>query len=343
MMKLEVTEHIDARQWDEHICSVGGNICHSSSRADYVLANDPNTTVRFLSLLSDTGELIGAAVGFQSRSPRKMLAPFTGRFWLDSLPAVRLDVEDALMTFLQQLEDYARSGGIIELDIGSSATGAGAVELETLGFDLTRRMEFELNLDLSEDELLKGMEYKRRKNINKAKRLGVLIEEMSDEEGIAELRRLQGHSSERIVARGGRDITHKHQSSRDPVQVLLDSGLGRIVVARVNDEIVSAGLFTHFNHLVYHTLSGHSAEALKSQAPTFLIWDTILRYKQEGARRFNFGGCKISAVNEGDPEHGVYVYKKAFGAECIECASGHKILKKTTQAVLRRLKRWLQR
>ena len=339
-MKLEVTDYVDARQWNAKICSVGGNICHSSAQADYVVANHPNTTAQYLSLLSDTGELLGVAVGFQSRSPRKLIAPFTGRFWLDSVPAVRPDVEDGLMQFLRQLEDYARSGGNTELDIGSSATGAGAVELETLGFDLTKRMEFELNLDLSEDELLKAMEYKRRKNINKARRLGVLIEDLPGEQGIAELRRLQGHSGQRIVARGGRDITYKQHSGTDPVRILLESGLGRIVVARVNDEIVSAGLFTHFNHLVYHTLSGHSADALKSQAPTFLIWDMILRYKKEGARRFNFGGCKISAVNQGDPEHGVYVYKKAFGAECIECTSGHKILKKTTYAVLRRLKSW---
>ncbi len=342
-MNLEVTEHVDARQWDAAVCSVGGNICHASAHADYIVAGHPNTKARFLSLLSDTGEWLGATLGFQSRSPRKMLAPFTGRFWLDSLPAVKPDATDALMQFLRQLEEYVRSTGNAELEIGSSATDAGAAELEILGFDLTKRMEFELNLDLSEEELLKAMEYKRRKNINKARRLGVQIEELSNDQGIAELRRLQGHSGQRIVARGGRDITYKQQRSSDPIQVLLESGLGRIVVARVNDEIVSAGLFTHFNHLVYHTLSGHSADALKSQAPTFLIWESIVRYKQEGARRFNFGGCKITAVNEGDPEHGVYVYKKAFGAECRECTSGRKILKKTTHAMMRSLKSWLHR
>ena len=92
-MKLEVTDYVDARQWNAKICSVGGNICHSSAQADYVVANHPNTTAQYLSLLSDTGELLGVAVGFQSRSPRKLIAPFTGRFLLDSVPALRPDVE----------------------------------------------------------------------------------------------------------------------------------------------------------------------------------------------------------------------------------------------------------
>jgi GNAT acetyltransferase-like protein len=342
-MKLEILEQVETQDWDANMCSLGGTICHASAQAEYILSEQSNTTARRLILISDAGERIGAAVGFQTRSPRKWIAPFTGRFWLVSAPVVRPDVEDGLLQFLRQLEDYARAEGNAELEIGSSASHAGAAELETLGFDLTQRLEFELDLEKTEEELFEAMEYKRRKNIRKAKRSDVIIEELPGEQGIAELRRLQGHSSERIVARGGRDITHTQPQSADPVMILLESGLGRIVVARVHDEIVSAGLFTHFNHLVYHTLSGHSAAALKTQAPTLLIWETVLRYKQEGARRFNFGGCKISAVNEGDPEHGVYVYKKAFGAECIACTSGHKILKKTTHAIMRRLKKWARR
>ena len=72
-------------------------------------------------------------------------------------------------------------------------------------------------------------------------------------------------------------------------------------------------------------------------------WETILRYKKEGAQKFNFGGCKIEAVNEGDPEHGVYVYKKAFGTQCVDCCSGYKILKKKTYALYRGLKKIIGR
>jgi len=324
--------------WDNTIVSLGGTISHTSTYARYVTASQTNVTPRYLTLMSEEGILIGAALGFQSRSSYRLLAPFTGRFWLVSIPAVRSDVDNALLEFLRQLELYAHKSQNAELEIGSFACDIGSMELEKLGYRLIKRFEFELDLTPAEEQLFEAMEYKRRKNINKAKRNGVIIQDITGEQGVAHLRRLQGHSSERIVARGGRDITHQYQQAGDPVMILLESGMTRIIGARVNDEIVSAGLFTCFNHLVYHTLSGHSAEAFKSQAPTLLIWDTILQYKLQGAKKFNFGGCKISAVHEGDPEHGVYVYKKAFGTQCISCTSGHKILRKNTYAAIRLLK-----
>ena len=108
-------------------------------------------------------------------------------------------------------------------------------------------------------------------------------------------------------------------------------------------QVVSAGLFTHFNRLVYHTLSGHGEEALRTQAPTLLLWETIKRYKAEGAERFNFGGCPVSAADEANPSHGVYVYKMGFGGRRYECTSGHKVLRKAAYGAMRGLRRLLRR
>jgi lipid II:glycine glycyltransferase (peptidoglycan interpeptide bridge formation enzyme) len=127
------------------------------------------------------------------------------------------------------------------------------------------------------------------------------------------------------------------------VRILLDAGVARIVGAELDGQIVSAGLFTLFNGLVYHTLSGHSTVGTEAQAPTLLLWETIKRYRGEGAKRFNFGGCSASAIEEGSPEHGVYVYKNAFGGECIECTSGRKVLRTVRYGLARGLKAALGR
>jgi len=342
-MELQVKDNVEPTGWNAAITSLGGTINHSSTWAGYIRAAQPNAVPRYMTLVSGDGEIVAAALGFETRSTRRLLAPLTGRLEVATMPVVRAGDEVALPEFLRRLEQYARKCGCTELFVGSSASRSGAEELEQSGFALTRRLEFELAIGRPEDDLLKAMQYKRRKNIKKAMRMGVNIRDLPGEEGVSELRRLQGHSSERILARGGRDITHEGPSSADPVMVLLDSGLGRIVCAEVNGQVVSAGLFTCFNGLVYHTLSGHSSEALKTQAPTLLIWETIRRYRGEGAGRFNFGGCKIEAVNEGHPEHGVYSYKKAFGTECIKCASGTKILRKTAHRIVHCLKVLLRR
>jgi len=287
-----------------------------------------------MTLRSQEGTVEGIALGFREQSHRRLLAPFTRRLWFDTMPAVAEGDRERLEEFLRQLEAYARGSGITVLDVGSYACPGTRESLEKLGFRVTRRLEFELSLSATEEDLWQGMEYKRRKNIKKGDRMGVIVRDLPGDDGVTALRQLQGESSKRIVARGGGNITYKGEPGRDPVRVLLDAGLGRMVVAESEGKIVSAGLFTCFNGLVYHTLSGHSEEGLRCQAPTFLLWKTINRYRTEGARRFNFGGCSITALDEGSPEHGVYAYKKDFGGECIECASGRKVLRRTMHGVM---------
>ena len=341
-MRLQIAERFDGEPWDARVREFGGTIFHSSAWASYTMAGQPDVSPRFITLLSNEGDPVGIALGFQARSPRKVLAPLTGRLWFDTPQVVRGDDPERLAEFLRLLESYARKEGCVEMGVGSFAACDSDVGLEKQGFRTTKYWEFVLGLELSEDDLWNQFEYKRRKNIKKAMNGGVRIRPMPAEEGIAHLRRLQGESSQRIVERGGPDITYKGDPERDPVLSLIRSGLGRLVGAEADGEVVSAGLFTYFNGLVYHTLSGHSGKALQTQAPTLLLWETLKRYRAEGAVAFNFGGCSIDAVKEGSPEHGVYAYKKAFGGQCVERTSGVKILRPTAHKAVAFLKSLLR-
>jgi hypothetical protein len=342
-MRLDVADAVDPSQWNETVRSLGGSIYHSADWAAYTLAANPSAIARFLTLRADDGRPIGAALAFRVRSSQRLLAALTGRSWLDAIPAVNGGDEELIGEFIDRLVADSRAAGDVELEVGSFASFAGRETLAAREFELNHRFEFELNLEESEESLWDGMEYKRRKNINKAQRSGVVLEDLDPEEGVAALRRLQGASSERIVARGGPDITYKSKQPADPLLTVLDSGLARIVGARVNGDVVSAGLFTCFNGLVYHTLSGHGEAALRTQAPTLLLWETIKRYKAEGARRFNFGGCPVSAADEEDPSHGVYVYKMGFGGVRRECATGRKVLRQAAEQAVRGLRRLLRK
>jgi hypothetical protein len=342
-MRLEVKESVDRKQWDAAACLAGGSVFHSSAWANYTVEELPRAVPQFVSLLSDQGDIEGVALGFYEQSPKMLIKSLSGRLWFDALPAVRREHPEALAEFIRLLESHARAAGAVELFFDSFAYRGGAHELEQTGFEVTRRLEFELDLERSEDELWNGLEYKRAKNIKKAMRLGVLIHNLPESEGLAELRRLQSESGQRIVERGGPDITYKGRDGQDPVETLLKSGCARIMGAEVEGAIVSAGLFTNFNGLVYYNLSGHSRRAMETQAGTLMLWETIKQYRSEGAMRFNFGGCKFDAVNEDSSEHGVYVYKKAFGAATLECASGQKILRPAARKVVGTLKTVLGR
>ena len=336
MSRFEVSEQPDPACWDASVCAVGGTVFHSSAWAHYVVLERGNAVPQFFTLYGEGGAIVGVALGFRAQSGRALLGPISGRLWLDAVPAVLGGDPGTLRAFVRHLEEYASAAGAVELAVGSFAYRGGSDALEDLGFELRRRFEFELALDPPEEALWSALEHKRRKNVKKGLRLNVTVTDLTGDEGIAELRRLQSASGERIAQRGGPRIG-THSSSIDPIAVLLEAGVARIIGAKLDGRWVSAGLFTCFNGLVYHTLSGHEQVALETQAPTLLLWETIKRYRREGARRFNLGGASIGAVDPRSPEHGVYEYKRAFGGVTLECASGTKTLRRTAKRLLRLL------
>jgi hypothetical protein len=288
-------------------------------------------------MLSAGDAPLGVALGFLTRSSRRILAPLTSRLWFDSLPAVPAPLA---ARFVEQLEVAALDLGCLELTFGSYGYRGGSEVLRTRGYVLTERLEFEIDLSPGEDDLWKGMEHKRRKNVNKSRRAGVVVEEMPLAVGLEELYRLHEVGWERIQRRGVAGSGGLEAVRNDPPErELIEAGLGRLVGARLDREWLTVSLFTRFADQVYHVLSGHSPRALEVQAPTQLLWESMLRYRSEEARWFNFGGCAASAREPGSPEHGVMDYKRAFGGACLECASGSTILRPARAAVARALRR----
>ncbi|MFW6061343.1 MAG: hypothetical protein ACOC93_00895, partial [Planctomycetota bacterium] len=206
-MTLEIREDVAPAGWDERVASLDGTVFHTSAYAEHICVADPNAAARFVSLLSDDGEPLAVALAFESRSDKAVLAPLTGTFRLASLPAVGQGGLELSEQFLRLTEPEARTRGNVVLAVESLGAVGRGEELGTLGYEQTHRLEFELPLDRDDDTLWSGMEHKRRKNVKKAQRNEVTLRDMPGADGLAELRRLQGRSADRIVARGGKDIS----------------------------------------------------------------------------------------------------------------------------------------
>jgi hypothetical protein len=314
----------DGTRWDDAVRAGGGSVFHSSAWALYIRAADVNATPQFIRFEGEAGETRGYALGFRAQSRRPVVGALTRRFWLETLPMTG-DAE-TLGSVLRLLEEAARDAGDVVLDIGSYAAGDRGSVLETLGYASRPRFEFVMSLEPTPDDLWKGMDGARRRAIRRGGRSGVIVEELSPEEGVGILRRLMDASLERIVQRGGRLARYAGDSAADPVRVLVETGVGRIVGARVGGDWVSAILLTTFDGRVYHVMSGNTRSALETAAPSVLFWECIQWSRSRGDREFNLGGCAAEALDPGSAEHGVYRYKAAFGGTQVRCVSGTKAL-----------------
>ncbi len=323
-MRWEVARD-EPPDWDERLKAAGGTIFHSTAWAAYVLAEQPDNSPIFLTGTASAGDVRAMALAFHSQSQRRLLAAVTGRVQLDSRPTCADEASERAM--LDHVERVARDLGAVELSVGSFAAPDRVPSLESLGYTPTRRLEFEVHLQQADDALLRGMDVRRRQKIRKAQKSGVEIRSLDGDAGLYRFRELQTASSERIVQRGGPQIGFAGEPGDDPVRVLLDRGVAQLVGAFVDDDCVSAALFTHFGGLVYYAMSGHDARGFASQAPTQLLWETMRRYREAGITRFNLGGCGEDATREESPEHGVFMYKKSFGGACLNCTTGTRVLR----------------
>ena len=333
MSELRIASRVDPASWNASLRTFDGTIFHSAEWASYIMAEQPLVRSAFYTLLDDEGSVAGLALGFARTSSRNLAAPFSRRRWLDALPAVRENSATYVSSFLGLIERESRRAGDVTLRIGSFASPRGEAPLRSLGYSIGHRLEFELDLIKDEKSLWEGVDIKRRQRIKKAMKTNVEVRELPVDEGVFHLRRLQEASFVRIVARGGPSLNKSESAAGDSITTLASAGVGRFVGGFVGGDCVSASFFTTFNGLAYQALSGHDAKALATQAPSLVLWEMVLRFRSEGIKRLNFGGCGIGALDEGSPEHGVYTYKKAFGGARLDCASGEKILRPAVRRV----------
>jgi len=333
MSQLRVASQAEAASWNKSISALDGTIFHSAEWANATIADHPHARAIFYTLVDDDGSVAGQAIGFRQLSARNFAASFSGRLWLDALPAVRAQSPAASSRFLSLIERESRRAGDVTMRVGSFASPASETILGPLGYSLSKRLEFELDLTKPEKTLWEAVDIKRRQRVRKAMKNGVEVRDLSADEGVFQLRRLQEASFVRVVARGGPALGKRDSVASDPINGLLGGGAGRIVGGFVGGQCVSASFFSTFNGLAYYALSGHDDAALTSQAPSLVLWEMVLRFKQEGFKTLNLGGCGIGAIDVQSSEHGVYTYKKAFGGSQLVCASGEKILRPTVRRV----------
>jgi hypothetical protein len=284
-------------------------------------------------MVGPDGSVAGLAIGFRRRPSRNPAAAFKRRRSLDAFPATRDGSMASASTFLDLIESDCRRAGDVTLRVGSFACPGGETTLASLGYSISRRLEFELDLTEDDKSLWQRVDIKRRQRIRKAMKSGIEVRELPLDEGVFHLRRLQEASSVRISARGGPSRNKRESAAGDPITDLVGAGLGRVVGGFADGECVSASFFTTFNGLAYLALSGHDERGLATQAPSLVLWEMVLRFQDQGFKTLNLGGCGIGALDESSSEHGVYTYKRAFGGRQLNCASGERVLRPAIRRV----------
>jgi lipid II:glycine glycyltransferase (peptidoglycan interpeptide bridge formation enzyme) len=167
-------------------------------------------------------------------------------------------------------------------------------------------------LDLRPDPpaLLAAMKPKTRYNIGLAGRKGVRVRDGAAGD-LPAFYTLYAETSRRDGF-----LIRDYPYYRSAWQRFLDAGLGRLLLAEADGQLL-AGLFLfHFGRRAWY-MYGASSSAGRELMPNHLLqWEAIQRARALGCTAYDLWGAP-DVLNESDPMWGVYRFKAGFGAALV--------------------------
>lgn len=177
-----------------------------------------------------------------------------------------------------------------------------------------------VDLSPTEDELLKHMKQKTRYNIKLAQKKGVVVKEMSTDEGFNIFQKLYFDTCKRQKYFG--HTTKYHEI----IWNSLKNNIAHLLIAFYENTPLAAYELFHFHDRFYYPYGGTSAEYRNLMAANLLMWEAILLGKRLGSKKFDMWG---SLPPEYDSKHdwaGFTRFKEGYGGEFVHLAEGQDLV-----------------
>lgn len=176
-------------------------------------------------------------------------------------------------------------------------------------------LNYLIDLNKPKDKIWQDMNRSRRKRINKAKKEGVIVEEVDSDSLIPivyDLIRGTYIKAKMPLL----DIT----LLKSAFAVLYPKNMIKIFMAKHNEEYIAAQVRLFYNGVIYAWYSGVSQSYLKLDPIPLLIWHVLEWGSENGYHTFDFGGA--GTTNE---LQGIRDFKRQFGGKLVNYGRYTKI------------------
>jgi CelD/BcsL family acetyltransferase involved in cellulose biosynthesis len=274
-------EEID---WDRLDAFADRNVFQTREWLEFVARTQDARIV--VAALLDANRTVGYFTGltFRRYGVPILGAPFPG--WTTSYQGFNLEPGIPRRDALRALPEFGfRSLGCFHIE--GRDRGATVEDLEAVGAEHRHFTLFQIDLSRSEDELLDAMTSACRRNIRKAGRMGVIVEEASDlafaDEYAAQLRDVFAKQS--LVPSYGADRV------RELIRCV--HGTGRLLLLRARDpegRCIATGIFPGMNGTMYFWGGASWREHQILRPNEALFWHAMQYWKARGMKEFDLGG-----------------------------------------------------
>lgn len=169
----------------------------------------------------------------------------------------------------------------------------------------------ELDLNQSEEDILKQMRKTTRYSIRKAEKDGIRVYSTADP-AAAEL--IFEQQKETVARNKFAPFPKKYFESQ--LRHFGANGEASLFVAKYQGESVATALIVFFGKTAVYHLGASSNKHRALTASHLVQWEAIKESKRKGCNRYNFWGI-IEEENKKHPWYGLSVFKRGFGGEVV--------------------------
>lgn len=181
------------------------------------------------------------------------------------------------------------------------------------GRALFTRYTFELDLTLSEDELMNKQSSKTRYNIKLASKKGVQIVEDTSTQGLDDYLRILAETTQRQGF-----YAHTPEYFKQLWESLKDDGMMKIFKAVYEGKTLVVWIVFVFNGVLYYPYGASSSAHRDVMASNLMMWEIIRFGKAQGCRTFDMWGSLGPDPDPKSPWYGFHRFKKGYGGELVE-------------------------
>lgn len=306
-------------EWADWLRNLDGNIYHSAEWAD--TRRSSTSRPLFFHWRDQSNSVRAIAVGIESWSSVPLMGRYSKRMELESYPAVENAGEGVIHDLIDQLLDYSRKTKHGSLLIQSYYTDSDCPDPGRDTFESTSRLEWVIDLTLTEDQLKQNMSSTHRRKIGKARKNDLRLESACNLEAMRQFRKLQVQSRDRRLDRGEHIGTAEDSYYERLGRAYFERNLGRVYLLTNRGEPVSGAFVSMYAGKAYYVFGGSSDSGFAMNAPALLFWEIFSHCREHGCHEFNLGGVPASAMEKESQSHGLYRFKAGFGGRQIACVS----------------------
>jgi len=228
---------------------------------------------------------------------------------------------------LKQLFEYGKKNNLLLIKLEPYIPFESSFQHSTLNFQLVKSPhplfpEWTQILDVtqSEENLLKNMKSKTRYNIKLAEKKGVVIKEMSTDEGYLLFENLYFETCKRQKYHGHTRSYHKAMWDS------LKGSQAHILGAFLGETPLAAYELLYFKKRFYYLYGGSSLLHKNVMAPNLLMWEAIKLGKKLGAEEFDMWGSLPPTYPESHPWAGFTRFKEGYGTKFTHLSASYDLV-----------------